>query len=227
MAEIRKPVEFTALPEGHAMLTPFGPHIVYSRMPNKIIKSLNKYVDLKLEKGRAKKLDHSEHLVGKVSQEFRIDQKQIEKISPFFNSAFGAYYQFHLQRRNQKLNDDSAINVYYNGAWIVRQFAGEYNPAHIHTECQISCVGYLQVPDFSVEEEKEKKKHFPSHGNIELIHEGSNQWHQGSMRIKPHVGDFIIFPSYLLHTVYPFKGDGERRSFSMNISLDIVKKEGK
>ena len=28
MAEIRKPVEFTALPEGHAMLTPFGPHIV-------------------------------------------------------------------------------------------------------------------------------------------------------------------------------------------------------
>ena len=55
--------------------------------------------------------------------------------------------------------------------------------------------------------EKEKKKHFPSHGNIELIHEGNNMWHQGSMRIKPHVGDFIIFPSYLLHTVYPFKGD--------------------
>ena len=44
------------------------------------------------------------------------------------------------------------------------------------------------------------------------------------MRIKPHLGDFIIFASYLLHTVYPFKGDGERRSFSMNISLDVVKK---
>ena len=38
MAEIRKPVEFTGLPDGHAMLTPFGPHIVYSRMPNKIVK---------------------------------------------------------------------------------------------------------------------------------------------------------------------------------------------
>ena len=88
-------------------------------------------------------------------------------------------------------------------------------------------MGYLKVPDFSIEEEKEKKKHFPSHGNIELIHEGNNMWHQGSIRIKPHVGDFIIFPNYLLHTVYPFKGDGERRSFSMNISLDVVKKEAK
>ena len=69
MAEIRRPVEFTALPdEGHAMLTPFGPHVVYSRMPSKIVRSLNKYVDLKLEKGRAKKLDHSKNLVGKVSQ---------------------------------------------------------------------------------------------------------------------------------------------------------------
>ena len=223
--KIRRPVEFTSLPDGHAMLTPFGPHIVYSRMPNKIVKSLNKYVELKLEKGRAKKLDHSPHLVGKVSQEFRIDQKQIEKMAVFFNSVFGSYYQFHLQRRNQILNENSALNVHYNGAWIVRQFEGEYNPAHIHTECQLSCVGYLQVPDFSIEEDKEKKKHFPSHGNIELIHEGSGEFHLGSIRIKPHVGDFIVFPSYLLHTVYPFKGEGERRSFSMNISLEVVKKE--
>jgi len=224
---VRKPVEFTGMAEGHACITPFGPHIVYSRMPGKIIKSLNKYVDLKIKRGHIKKLDHSPHLVGKVSQEFRIDQNQIQKIAPFFNSTFGAYYQFHLQRRNQVLNPDAQIDVHYNGAWVVRQFGGEYNPAHIHTECQLSCVGYLQVPDFSVEEKKEKKKHFPSHGNIELIHESSNQWHQGSIRIKPHVGDFIIFPSYLLHTVYPFRGDGERRSFSMNISLDIVKKETK
>jgi hypothetical protein len=218
---IRRPVEFTELKEGHACIMPFGPHIVYSRMPNKIIKSLNKYTDLKIKRGQTKKLDHSEHLVGKVSQEFRIDQNQIEKVADFFNGVFGAYYQFHLQRRNQLINKDTQINVFYNGAWVVRQFEGEYNPAHIHTECELSCVGYLQVPDFSVEEDKETKKHFPSHGNIELIHEGNNQWHQGSIRIKPHVGDFIVFPSYLMHTVYPFKGEGERRSFSMNISLQM------
>jgi hypothetical protein len=219
---VRGPVEFSGIKEGHAMITPFGPHIVYSRMPNNIMKSINKYIDLKIKRGQTKKLDHGPHLVGKVTQEFRIDHNQIDKIAPFFNDVFGAYYQFHLQRRNQKLHPDAEINVFYNGAWVVRQFEGEYNPAHIHTECQLSCVGYLQVPDFSIEESKEKKKHFPSHGNIELIHEGSNMWHQGSIRIKPHVGDFIVFPSYLMHTVYPFKGDGERRSFSMNISVQEI-----
>ena len=33
------------------------------------------------------------------------------------------------------------------------------------------------------------------------------------------VGDLFIFPSHLFHTVYPFFGEGERRSFSANISL--------
>ena len=217
---VRHPVEFSNIEEGHAMLAPFGPHIVYSRMPAEIMDSLNKYIEKKIQKGQTENLDHGPHLVGKVTQEFRIDNKQINAMAKFFNSVFGAYYQFNLHRRNQNLHPDSEINVYYNGAWVVRQFEGEYNPAHTHTDCQLSCVGYLQVPDFSIAEQKEKKKHFPSHGNIELIHEGSNMWHTGSIRIKPAVGDFIVFPSYLMHTVYPFKGEGERRSFSMNISIE-------
>lgn len=227
MVELRKPVEFKHLKEGHNMLLPFGPHIVYSRMPNKIIKSLNKYVDLKVKRGHTEKLDHSEHLVGKVRQEFRIDTNQIEKVSSFFNAVFVSYHQFFLQRRNKALDPKALVEVFYNGAWIVRSFAHDYNPAHIHTECHLSCVGYLKLPDFSEEEDKEKKKHYPSHGNIELIHEGSGMYHQGGIRIKPEVGDFIVFPHYLLHTVYPFKGDGERRSFSMNISLNVTDGEKK
>ena len=39
--------------------------------------------------------------------------------------------------------------------------------------------------------------------------------------IKPKVGDFYIFPHYLMHTVYPFKGtDEERRSISFNAVID-------
>ena len=30
----------------------------------------------------------------------------------------------------------------------------------------------------------------------------------------------IIFPNNLMHTAYPFKVDGERRSFSFNLDLD-------
>ena len=34
-----------------------------------------------------------------------------------------------------------------------------------------------------------------------------------------------MFPSYLLHTVYPFLGDGERRSVSFNAIHWFVDKE--
>jgi len=40
-------------------------------------------------------------------------------------------------------------------------------------------------------------------------------------KITPEVGDFYIFPHYLMHTVYPFKDtDEERRSISFNAVVD-------
>ena len=38
--------------------------------------------------------------------------------------------------------------------------------------------------------------------------------------VCPKVGDMYIFPSFLTHAVYPFYGEGERRSFSANMSLE-------
>jgi hypothetical protein len=37
--------------------------------------------------------------------------------------------------------------------------------------------------------------------------------------VRPKPNDFFIFPADMYHTVYPFRSDGERRSFSMNIIL--------
>ena len=37
---------------------------------------------------------------------------------------------------------------------------------------------------------------------------------------NPKVGDVILFPNYLMHTAYPFKNNGERRSFSFNAEID-------
>ena len=35
------------------------------------------------------------------------------------------------------------------------------------------------------------------------------------------VGDFYMFPSYMMHTVYPFSGtEEERRSVSFNANID-------
>jgi len=37
---------------------------------------------------------------------------------------------------------------------------------------------------------------------------------------QPKTGDVILFPHYLMHTAYPFKSNGERRSFSFNLEID-------
>ena len=39
-------------------------------------------------------------------------------------------------------------------------------------------------------------------------------------QITPTVGKFYLFPHYLMHTVYPFNADGERRSLSFNTEVD-------
>ena len=39
--------------------------------------------------------------------------------------------------------------------------------------------------------------------------------------IKPHVGQLFVFPNWLLHQVYPFRGKGIRRSISFNVSVEF------
>ena len=58
-------------------------------------------------------------------------------------------------------------------------------------------------------------------GTLNLIH-GTRQFLSHSIfQIKPEVGHFYLFPNYMMHTVYPFRGtDEERRSISFNAFID-------
>ena len=48
-----------------------------------------------------------------------------------------------------------------------------------------------------------------------------NLFSKATYVIKPEVGDFYLFPNYLMHTVYPFSDtDEERRSISFNAQID-------
>ena len=104
-------------------------------------------------------------------------------------------------------------------SWVVRQFKNEYNPIHFHNG-HISGVGYLKVPKNmgkTIQENKTKN----NNGQLVLIHGSKNLFSEPTLTIKPEVGDFYMFPNYLLHAVYPFyESDDERRSVSFNAKLD-------
>ena len=83
----------------------------------------------------------------------------------------------------------------------------------------LSGAGYLKLPDdfgSSIQPEKQVNVN----GKINFVH-GTGQFLSNSMiSRKPEVGKIFIFPNYLMHSVYPFYGKGERRSISFNALID-------
>ena len=106
--------------------------------------------------------------------------------------------------------------------WVVKQFKNEYNPIHYH-EGQLSGVGYLKVPKKMLQNEKVNNKLINTNGSIDFINGQKNFLSSSIYNVAPKVGDLLIFPNYLMHTVYPFNIEGERRSFSFNAKI-IFKK---
>ena len=104
--------------------------------------------------------------------------------------------------------------------WVVRQFQNEYNPTHWHGG-HISGAGFLKVPKSLGQSTQQKKSKKYRGGNLQLIHGARMFTCPSTFNITPEVGDFYLFPNYLMHTVFPFKGtDEERRSISFNASID-------
>ena len=69
----------------------------------------------------------------------------------------------------------------------------------------------------------QKNKRVNHNGKLILIDGSKKLFSSPTYAITPQVGDFYLFPSYLMHTVYPFSGtDEERRSVSFNAKLDEV-----
>ena len=132
-------------------LRPFGPSIAKVRLPDEIINSLNDYVDKIIsDDDKLLRLDHSNHLAGKVKQEFLLENEFMQKIKwgEFLGRAIKMWLQDDIDK---ELKSIDIIRC-----WIVRQFQNEYNPVHHHSG-HVSGVGYLKVPE-SFGKVSEKKK---------------------------------------------------------------------
>lgn len=200
-----------------SFLAPFGPTVGYFKMDDDTVKNLNSMMSDRLE-------DYSDKLVGKVSQELRFTDEIKNYIGQKLVQFLGEYHIWNLSRntfgnyKHDNKKEQFHLNI-ING-WFVRQFNNEYNPLHIHGDCELSCVGYLSLPDdIDKEWEADYKDNFPSNGHINFSYGVDNKYGCANMLIKPRVGDFFVFPNYLFHCVYPFYTKGERRSFSMNMEF--------
>ena len=200
--------------EDSLIYQPFGPTIFKVKIPEKIIQELNKYIDTIIEdKEKSKKLDHGAHLAGQVTQEFYLEKELMIKAGwgKFLAESTKQWVELHLKKKITKFN--------ILKSWIVRQFKNEYNPTHWHGG-HISGAGYLKLPsEFGKPTQENKKSNY--NGKIQFIHGSRMFMCSSTVNMTPKIGDFYLFPHYLMHQVFPFtNSDEERRSISFNAEID-------
>ena len=191
------------------VVSPFGPKIGIIKIPKKIINQINKeFEKIVKNKNLSKKSDYSKKLVGQVKQEIELSKSFINKyLKKFINENINKFLKKALNKKSNKIK--------IKNLWVVKQLKNDYNPIHFHNG-DLSGVGYLKIPKNLTKGNKKLK----TNGTIDFIH-GSKSFLSNSIyNHTPKVGDLILFPNYLMHTAYPFKKDGERRSFSFNLEVD-------
>jgi uncharacterized protein (TIGR02466 family) len=118
-----------------------------------------------------------------------------------------------------KLGFKEDYHFYLNNIWININQRSSFNKPHIHTECVLSGVYYVDCD--------------ATHGNIVFRHPSIIQqcvieedsvskfteFNAAEWSVFPEIGKLLIFPSWLEHYVEPNSSDHERISIAFNISI--------
>ena len=101
-------------------------------------------------------------------------------------------------------------------AWTITQPEHSYQVTHNHPFGCISGNLYLEVPTLAEESA-------PTDSCISFLFDHSQDLRQlrlrDSLHYKPTVGTMLIFPSWLPHQVYPWRGTGQRRVLAWDCQL--------
>ena len=205
------------------LFKPFGSTLAKAELPLQLIKDFKD--DLKaIREDKQKKKDHNwgDRLVGHVAEEYLITPSVMLKWKrQFFDPIIVSYTNAHYKQEKVK-------SVLINSAWYVVSKPGDYNPLHNHSEYikgnyNLSCVGYLSLPDSMISTEN-AKSHNDYSGQIQFVEGSENQFSDSQLRIDPKVRDWYLFPNYLMHSVYSFNSEdknAERISFSFNATINF------
>ena len=186
----------------------FGPTIGKGKLSRKFINTINTQIDKSII---TKKNDYSSKLASQIKNELKLPNSFIEKnLSKELIKNIKNYLK---ASEIEKIKEIKIINL-----WVVKQLKNEYNPIHYHNG-QLSGVGYLKIPKNMNQNKAIKNKKIKTNGTIDFINGQRSFLSKSIYNLNPKVGDFLLFPNYLMHTAYPFNIDAERRSFSFNVKI--------
>lgn len=219
--ERKKPVADQKFELDIDMIQPWSTFIMKTRLPDVILGKMLEITDEIVDNAEnAKSWGHN--LAGQIEHELYVEHEKLHEagIYGFFMDIVRHYI---VAQKSQQMPNNAHLwqqekwLTQMLSMWIISQKDNEYNPMHIHTECNISTVMYLKIPEYL----PSRKEGRQDDGNIIFVNStcSDSQFVSPQYAHKPQVGDFFIFPAQQSHFVYPFRtadGKGERRSVSFN-----------
>ena len=203
------------------LLQPWSTFIMKTQLPPPILEKMIRISD-KIVENAENERSHGEHLAGQIKDELFVDHEILvkEEVMDFFldvcrNFVIQQFCQSQPLDRQNILNEEWYTQMLT--MWIISQKDNEYNPIHVHTQCDLSTVMYLKIPEYL----PSRKSHRNDDGCINFVGSAGKDkiWGNPNLTYRPQVGDFFLFPASQMHMVYPFRtadGKGERRSVSFN-----------
>ena len=212
-------------------------------MPDGMVTGLNTYLDELMEK--QDRISHAGTLVGQIGhgQQLTMDHTD-ERLAEYCQMAaiLAIDYLKHFNNiTGNQATSDRQIDI--DELWSVHSYERDYNPIHDHgtkTITGISTTSWTKVPQQILDQPTAGSPEYSlynSSGNadgclafnygINSVIDVERLRPPQSFVIKPEVGKFLMFPSWLQHMVYPFEGDGERRTVAANLNVWNVEESDK
>ena len=209
-------------------------YLMEAMLPDRIVNDLNKYLDdLRAQEDR---ISHAGTLVGQIGngEQLTMDHKhsKLKEFNELIQIMGADYIKNFTGGQNHRFGNRV---VETDELWSVHRYAGDYNPIHDHgtkTLMGISCTCWTKVPQQILDQPTSGSPEYSlynasgnsdgyitfNYGTTALI--DSERLKPPQMVVmKPEVGKFFMFPSWLQHSVYPFEGEGERRTVAANLNV--------
>ena len=229
-------------PQPYSFHTLPAVYLMETELPENIVGNLNAYLDNLMVAEERK--SHAGTLVGQIGHGQQLTMDHLcNELSEFnmFIQGLGMEYvkQFCAQSGNPLKGNREVLT---DELWSVHSYEKDYNPIHDHgtkTVMGVSCTTWTKVPQQILDQPTAGSAEYSLY-NASGHPDGCLAFNYGrnslldterlappqSFVIKPEVGKFLMFPSWLQHMVYPFEGEGERRTVAANLNVWKVEEDG-
>ena len=214
--------------------------LLEAKMPDAMVSGLNTYLDELME--QEDRISHAGTLVGQIGHGQQLTMDHNDPRLNDFCQMSGILATEYLKNFGSTGNNIGERQVGIDELWSVHSYERDYNPIHDHgtkTIMGISCTSWTKVPQQILDQPTAGSPEYSLYGasgdsdgclafnyGINSLLDVERLRPPQSFVIKPEVGKFLMFPSWLQHMVYPFEGEGERRTVAANLNVWKVEDDG-